>query len=415
MRVRTYVLTVAGALIVSFSVLAQQPGPPAGPATAATPPAGPAAPFYPHIVATGIRGGYQVIATDMNKDGKVDLIGLGSQTSELIWYENPYWTPHVITREATRMVNLDAADLDRDGIPELALAYEFSLNSGQNPGKLAILKAGKDPRESWSLREIDMLAMTSHRVRFATIGGQTMLVSAPIITAKARDGFNDPDHTTTPLHVYRPPDWKRETITDESRGVVHGLLINDWTGDGRPDALTVGYMGMFAHSLERTGTWTRTEVVKGDPGEWPRGGISDVAIGRMNGRRFFVTNEPFHGNQVVVYLQEPDGSWPRNVIDTQINNSHSLLLVDSDGDGNHEIVSGGTRGAPGTARGTKPGVFYYKPDDPSGRAWTRMVLDAGIAANSCVAADFNGDRKMDVACIDNSDPWSLRWYENTRK
>jgi hypothetical protein len=102
------------------------------------------------------------------------------------------------------------------------------------------------------------------------------------------------------------------------------------------------------------------------------------------------------------------------VIDTTLVNSHSLALVDADGDGTSEIVSGGTRGAAGTPRGTKPGVFFYKAKDPTGQSWARMVLDAGIAANTCVTADFNGDRKMDVACIDNTDPWTLRWYENTR-
>jgi hypothetical protein len=127
-----------------------------------------------------------------------------------------------------------------------------------------------------------------------------------------------------------------------------------------------------------------------------------------------VTNEPFHGNQVVVYQQAADGSWPRNVIDTQLVNSHSLTLVDGDGDGTHEIVSGGTRGAPGSGRGVKPGVFYYRPAGRAGQTWERMMLDPGIAANSCVTADINGDRRMDVACIDLSDPWSIRWYEYTK-
>jgi hypothetical protein len=415
MRVRSYVLTVAGALALSFSVLAQQQPPAGPPQPPAAPPLGPPAPFYGHVVATGLRGGYQVVATDMNKDGKIDLIGLGSQNPELIWYENPYWTPHVITRDAPRMVNVDAADLDGDGIPELALAYEFSTNPN-NMGKIAILTANnKDPRELWTLKQIDQLPMTSHRVRFATINGQKLLASAPIITAESADGFTNSNRTVTPLHIYRPPAWKRETVTEESRGVVHGLVINDWTGDGRSDILTTGYMGMFVHTLDRNGTWSRTEIVKGDPAEWPRGGISDVAIGRMGGKRFFVTNEPFHGNQVVVYVQSADGAWPRNVIETTINNSHSLVLVDSDGDGTSEIVSGGTRGAPGTPRGSKPGVFFYKATDASGQKWDRMVLDEGIAANSCVAADFNNDKKMDVACIDAGAPNALKWYENTRK
>ena len=46
-------------------------------------------PLHRATVATGIRGGYQVVAADMNHDGKVDLIGLGQSADQLFWYENP--------------------------------------------------------------------------------------------------------------------------------------------------------------------------------------------------------------------------------------------------------------------------------------------------------------------------------------
>jgi hypothetical protein len=396
---------LAAACVVGVTVLAGQvPSPPAQ-APAAPPEA--AAPFYAHTVATGLRGGYQVLATDLNRDNRVDLIGLGSQMNDLLWYENPYWTPHVMTSGAPRMINVAAADADRDGVPEVALAYEFGQNPERSAGKIAILEAGKDPREPWTRTEIDAVP-TSHRIRFAMIDAQAILVNAPILGPTVKDGFADSARTPTPLRAYRPPDWKPETITEANLGVVHGLFTGDWDGDGRQDVLTAGYVGVFAHSLDKAGTWTRTELTKGNPAEWPLGGASDVAAGLLNKRRFFVTNEPFHGNQVVVY-QEMAGAWPRNVIDTRLVNSHSLVLVDSDGDGSHEIVSGGTRGP---ARGVKPGVFFYKATDATGRTWERMVLDTSVAANSCVAADINGDRKMDVACIDNGDPWSLKWYEN---
>lgn len=410
MRAHTVFATLTGVLVFGLAVWAGQGAPPQQPA-APPPPAGPPAPFYPHIVASGLRGGYQVIAADLNKDGRIDLIGLGSQMQELIWYENPYWTPHVITRDAPRMINLAAADTDRDGIPELALAYEFGINPAQSAGKLAILKANGDPRGLWILKQIDAIP-TSHRVRFATIGGQPVLVNAPILSASVTDGFADSARTPTPLRAYRPPDWKPETITDANLGVVHGLFTGDWNGDGHDDVLTAGYVGVYAHSQGRGGVWTRTELAKGNPAEWPQSGASDIAVGRLNGRKFFVTNEPFHGNMVVVYQQAADGTWPSNVIETEIVNSHSLMLVDSDGDGSHEIVSGGTRGAVGTPRGTKPGVFFYKAAGPRAERWERMVLDPEIAANACVAADINGDKKMDVACIDNTAPWTLRWYEN---
>jgi hypothetical protein len=418
MRVRQLIIVAATVWSLGLTLWAtQEPtqAPPSNPGTPAAPPkpSDPPAPFYAHIVASGLRGGYQVVAADMNKDGKIDIIGLGSNMPELIWYENPYWTPHVITRSAQRMINMSAMDVDGDGIPEIALAYGFSTNPANSPGNIAILKANGDPRELWSFKEIDAVP-ASHRVRFADIGGQKMLINAPILNAHARGGFADPDHLPTPLRAYRPPDWKPETVTEENLGVVHGLFIGDWDGDGRADVLTAGYTGVFAHSLGRDGKWTRREIVKGNPAEWPMSGASDIAVGVLNKKRFFVTNEPFHGNMVVVYTEDGHGGWTRNVIDSQLFFAHALVLVDSDGDGSYEIVSGGTRTGPGTARGSKPGVFFYKAADPAGEKWNRMLLDGAIAANGCVTADINGDRRMDVICIDNTDPWNLKWYENTR-
>jgi hypothetical protein len=382
------------------------------PPTRETAPAFPSAPFRPHTVALGLRGGYRVLATDMNRDGRIDLIGLGAQMNELLWYENPAWTPHVIVRGAARMIDVAAADIDRDGVPELALAYEYRSVPADSLGKVAILKAGPDPRAPWTLTDIDTLP-TSHRLRFVRIGGQPHLVNAPLVGVTSR-GPSDPERTPTPLRAYRPPAWRPQSITDANLGVVHGLFVGDWNGDGRDDVLTAGYLGVHAHSLTRDGQWGRTEIVKGNPVEWPQSGASDVAVGRMNRKRFFVTTEPFHGNQVVVYLDAPDDRWSRHVIDAELLNAHALVLLDSDVDGNHEIVAGGTRTARDAAPGRKPGVFFYKATNPSGLTWSKALLDPDIAANSCVAADIDGDQRNDVACIGNTDPWPLRWYENTR-
>ncbi len=127
------------------------------------------APFTAHTIATGIRGGYQVVAADMNHDGKVDLIGLGSGADSLVWYENPSWTPHVIV-PAAHMINAAVADLDNDGIPEIALAYGFSSNPAKSIGNIAILHSNGDPRAPWTLKEIDQMP-SAHRVRFADIAG----------------------------------------------------------------------------------------------------------------------------------------------------------------------------------------------------------------------------------------------------
>ncbi len=64
--------------------------------------AAPPAHFAEHTVATGLTGGYQVVAVDVNHDGKIDLIALASGMTELVWFENPGWQRHVIASNLSR-------------------------------------------------------------------------------------------------------------------------------------------------------------------------------------------------------------------------------------------------------------------------------------------------------------------------
>src|SRR3954462_7359684 len=88
--------------------------------------AAPPARFADHTIATGLRGGYQVVVADLNHDGKPDLIALASGMPELVCFENPGWERHVIAAGLSRMINCAALDIDGDGIPEIVLASEFS-------------------------------------------------------------------------------------------------------------------------------------------------------------------------------------------------------------------------------------------------------------------------------------------------
>ncbi len=354
--------------------------------------------FAEHTIATGLKGGYQVVIADLNHDGKPDVIALASGMPDLVWYENPTWERHVIASGLSRMINCAAWDTDGDGIPEIALASGFDNQAKNSTGIISILRHEGDPRGPWKATEIDRLT-TSHRLRWADIdgNGKKVLINQPLTGAHAEP----PDYRDhTPLVFYRPGEWKRQPIGDENEGVVHGIYVTDWDGDGRDEILTASFVGIDLYKLEKHGRWSRTEIAKGDPRPWPESGSSDVAVGRAGGKRYIAAIEPWHGNQVVVYGQNGT-AWERHVIDDSLVDGHTMWTADLNGDGDDEIVAG--------FRGGKRSVFVYYFDD--GR-WSRQVLDdGGMAAAACALADLNGDGRIDVACIGSATA-NLKWYEN---
>jgi FG-GAP-like repeat/FG-GAP repeat len=357
--------------------------------------------FVEHTIATGLKGGYQVVVADVNHDGKPDLIALASGMPELVWYENPTWERHVIAGGFLRMINCAAWDTDGDGIPEIVLASGFDNQAKNSAGIVSVLHHDGDPRGPWKVTDIDRLT-TSHRLRWADIhgNGKKVLINAPL-TGPHAEAPDYRDHT--PLVFYRPGEWKRELIGDENEGVVHGIYIVDWDGDGREDILTASFVGIDLYKLGNDGRWSRTEIVKGDPAAWPKGGSSDVAVGRLNGKRFIAAIEPWHGNQVAVYQQQGE-AWNRRIVDDSLVDGHTIWAADLNGDGKDEIIAG--------FRGGKYGVFIYYADDAPGGHWSKQILDdGGIAAAACAAADLNGDGRIDVACIGAATA-NLKWYEN---
>jgi hypothetical protein len=360
-----------------------------------------AADFREHVIATDLKGGYQVVAADLNHDGKPDLIALASGMTDLVWFENPNWERHVIASGLTGMINLAVCDTDADGIPEIVLAYGFTMQYATSKGIIAVLKHNGDPRQPWTLTEIDRLP-TSHRIRWANIDGKNVVINAPLIGPKAVA----PDYRDhVPLVFYRPGQWKRFEIANDNEGIQHGITVVDWDGKGHDSILTSSFSGIDLYRYAKD-TWTRTEISKGNPDPWPKSGTSDLAVGHTGKQRFLATIEPWHGNKVAVYT-EHRREWRREVIDDSLLDAHTILTADLNGDGRDEIVAG--------MRGKPYQVLIYSRADNESRRWTRQILDTGtMAAAGCTAVDLNGDHRIDLACI-GSATTNLKWYENVAK
>jgi hypothetical protein len=351
--------------------------------------------FEERVLAEGLKGGYQVVAVDVNGDKHADLIALATGMNELLWFENPGWEKRVLLAHVDRPINLAARDVDGDGIPEIVLAAGWSNIAAKSTGTVWLLKNQGDPRKPWKATEIDRLP-TSHRIRAANIEGPAF-VNAPLIAADAVA----PDYRgATPLVYYKPPDWKRRVISQANQGVVHGLEVFDWDGDGQDDLLTASFDGIHWFTRSPQGTWVRQRIAGGDPAPWPKSGASDVAVGRAGGARFLAAIEPWHGHQVVIY-RLAGGTWQRNVIDDSHTDLHALRGADLDGDGNDEVVA--------AVRGGARRVLLYRV---SNGGWERHILDdGGMAAADCAIADFDRDGRPDIACIGAATA-NLKLYRN---
>jgi hypothetical protein len=360
--------------------------------------------FATHVIGGDVPGGYQVTAVDLNKDGKLDLLGLGlSRAGDLVWFENPTWTRRVMATGIVNMVNLAPYDVDGDGIPEIGIAHGFATSIANSPGGVSLLTHGPNVSEPWTRKDIDALP-TTHRLRWVNADGQkkVMLVNAPLIgpTAKATD-----DHAKNAIVYYEAPDWKRQTITEDEEGVIHGILPTSLApfggARGAESLLSASFLGIFQHRWQ-DGKWVRTRVAAGSAAAWPKSGSSDIAVGRHGTANVMSAIEPWHGNEVVMYRQ--DGSaWVRQLLDDQITDGHALAMADFAGDGRSAIVAG--------ERGGKRSVYVYWPPATLGDAWTKHVVDDAMNASGCVTADLNGDKRPDIACIAGGTT-GVKWYEN---
>ena len=355
---------------------------------------------------------------DINKDGLLDIISGDS------WYEAPLWKKHPI-----REINFTSnyvdnfsdliLDVDGDGYPDIVQFGYFSGNIVwmKNPGKNVASPSVKE----WVKTEIDASGPTE----FA------FLVDLKN-DGKTQDVLPEFDRPTVPLAWFELKDHKfvKHVVSDKSYG--HGIGVGDINGDGRNDILTP--QGWFEAPPDpanpaNDGKWTfhatdwATPPAPAGRAGTPPAPPTRTSFGFMyvldlngDGRRDILTTAA-HDYGIFWFEQMPaepgkDAAWVRHTIDNSWSQAHSSTLVDLNGDGQLDLVTGKRYMAHnGSDPGEKEplGLYWYEyrkvpatgrgPSGNGGLEWIRHLIDYGGrmgAGLQTPVVDIDGDGDLDI-------------------
>jgi hypothetical protein len=376
-------------------------------------------PVFEHtVIDAQTKDGYWLMATDVNGDGRPDLVASGLAIGEVVWYENPTWERHHIAtfEEPVAMV---AGDIAGDGRQDIVICHDYgrcAFDCQPEDGKVSWLR---NPGRSgggapWEDRPIGDL-VSAHRLLLGSFaGGGQQLLAFPVVGA---DGGPDALHSPVRVTLYDRPDdvlraagWPARVVDDTSFRIIHGVLPDRHPATpDRQAVVLASEEGLTWLGCDRGGGWRRVSLAAGELSLRARTGLQgcgDIAFCRAgdDAYAFLVTLEPFHGSTVAIYARESgsglvDASWTRMVLDVYGDpnergegSGHHVVAGDFDGDGDDEFLVG--------LRGPRPwqGVIYYKAvDHRRGLFVKKRVSDASTAR--IAVADFDGDGRLDFATI----------------
>jgi hypothetical protein len=296
---------------------------------------------------------------DFNGDGWTDILIVGYPGAETFWYENPkggdgLWTRHVAL-DITDNESPTFTDITGDGKPELVCNskgfFGYASPDWSNPGK------------PWTF------------------------------------------HPISPNNNYHK--------------YTHGLGVGDVNGDGRMDL------------LEKDGWWEQPASLEGDP-VWkrhafpfaPGTGSSQMFAYDVNGDGLndVITSLNPHGYGIAWYEQvreNGDIQFRKHLILNELvdkntppapnahgirfSQHHSMALIDMDGDGLKDLVTGKrfwAHGPAGDVEPNAPAVLYWfklvRGADQSVDFIPNLIDDNSGVGTEVVAGDVNGDGLPDV-------------------
>jgi hypothetical protein len=193
-------------------------------------------------------------------------------------------------------------------------------------------------------------------------------------------------------------------VSPQSYG--HGIGAGDINGDGRADIITP--KGWFEAPLDR-----RNEKWSFHP-EFELGATGFIFAVDINGDKLPDLLTSLGHDYGIFWLEQQktangERSWSKHVIDNSWSQAHAMTLIDLNGDGQPEVITGKRYMA---HNGRDPGeqeplgVYWYEWLTVNGRLeWKKHIIDYSTRAGGGMqipVVDIDGDGDLDVVTAGKS-------------
>ncbi|MFT7226679.1 MAG: hypothetical protein ACI92C_002222 [Neolewinella sp.] len=303
----------------------------------------------------GTFAGGDLETGDMDGDGDQDILAVkhtgewddAGAEAELFYYENPSWTPHAIGKAKDAVKDLSIADFDGDGRADLAV-----------------------------------LTCDEHNLR---------------------------------VHRQKEDGTFEMVVDITQKGLHEGMDVGDLDGDGDVDIAANGYVFTNpGGDLRGEWTvFVVDEKWHNQTGDWSANGTKQfVADIDGDGQpEIFISHSERGGYPLSYYQLQANGSWKEYVVVEELPAAHTLQVFDMDLDGDLDVVTGINSAR---AVNLDPKVERYEVMvmlNQGDGSWKRKLIETGGIYNGCVT-DFEGDGDYDLFRYPSHEATELFFIEN---
>ncbi len=387
-------VALLSAVLLTLLVIGDEPKPPVR--------------FSEHLIQDKYGYSFGIAAADIDGDGDLDLTSVDTVNNVIYWFENDgkgNFKRHTIAKDEPGWLERHAvADIDGDGKPDVVCVK----NQAE---EIVWFRNSGTPRDDkpWKKYVLTTKFHRAYDVAVADFDGDGHLdVAASSWVGNHIDWFRNDGK---PLEG-KP--WTKYTI-DEKIGETRTIRVGDFNRDGKPDLLATARTGNLV-------AWYENPGKLGQP--WKKHVIDDKTVSPVHGHPVDLDGDGdldvvmavgmFDSNPGEIVWYENVGSpgdgttWKKHVL-AKLPGAFEAFAADLDGDGKLDIVASAWSGPAGRV------VWLHNPGDPK-KPWPMHVLKKDWArANQVIAADLDGDKRLDIIAGAERGANEVRWWRNEGK